>query len=168
MANVLSALGGEIDHAAADGFRSDLYDLIDRCEMPIVHVDLAAVTFINSAGYQALVDGTEYATHHGPRTRPRKPVDAMREGATALRPGQRPSHRRLRTFHLELSHLRPTIDRAIGLTSVALPDRSDVDAVVEVNDAVLEPAFIEEFELRADVVRHARLPPPTTIGNKNR
>src|SRR2546428_3815014 len=35
---------------------------------------------------------------------------------------------------------------------VALPARSDAYAVVEVNDAVSEPALIEKFELRADVV----------------
>jgi hypothetical protein len=38
------------------------------------------------------------------------------------------------------------------LPGVALPARSDAYAVVEVNDAVSEPAFIEKFELRADVV----------------
>ena len=35
---------------------------------------------------------------------------------------------------------------------VALPARSDAYAVVEVNDAVSEPALIEKFELHADVV----------------
>jgi hypothetical protein len=39
---------------------------------------------------------------------------------------------------------------------------------VEVNDAVSEPAFIEKFELRADVSGRACLPPPTAIGHKNR
>ncbi len=38
------------------------------------------------------------------------------------------------------------------MPGVALPARSDADAVVEVNDAVSEPALIEKFELRADVV----------------
>jgi len=38
------------------------------------------------------------------------------------------------------------------LRGVALPARSDTYAVVEVNDAVSEPALIEKFELRADVV----------------
>jgi len=39
-----------------------------------------------------------------------------------------------------------------SLPGVALPARSDAYAVVEVNDAVSEPALIEKFELRADVV----------------
>ena len=65
MANVVSALCGEIDLATADAFRSDLYDLIDRCELPIVHVDFAAVTFMDSAGYHALVEATEYGSRRG-------------------------------------------------------------------------------------------------------
>ena len=65
MANVLSALCGEIDIATADAFRSDLHDLIGRCDRPIVHVDLAAVTFMDSAGYHALVTATEYASDRG-------------------------------------------------------------------------------------------------------
>jgi hypothetical protein len=36
--------------------------------------------------------------------------------------------------------------------SVALPARSDAYAVVQVNDAALEPAFIEELEFCSDVV----------------
>ena len=39
-----------------------------------------------------------------------------------------------------------------SLPRVALPARSDAYAVVEVNDAVSEPALIDKFELRADVV----------------
>lgn len=39
----------------------------------------------------------------------------------------------------------------------ALAARSDVHAVVEVNDAVSEPAFIEKFELRTDVVSQGAL-----------
>jgi hypothetical protein len=35
---------------------------------------------------------------------------------------------------------------------VALPARSDAYAVVEMNDAVSEPALIEKFELGADAV----------------
>jgi hypothetical protein len=38
------------------------------------------------------------------------------------------------------------------LPGIALPARSDAHAVVEVNDAVSEPAFIEKFELRAAIV----------------
>jgi hypothetical protein len=39
---------------------------------------------------------------------------------------------------------------------------------VEVNDAAREAAFVEELERRADVLRSAGLPPPTTIGVRNR
>ena len=38
-----------------------------------------------------------------------------------------------------------------------MPAGSDAYAVVEVNDAVSEPALIEKFELRADVVWHGAL-----------
>ena len=65
MADILSALRGEIDIATADAFRSDLNDLIGRCDPPIVHVDLAAVTFMDSAGYHALVTATECASQRG-------------------------------------------------------------------------------------------------------
>ena len=65
MAGVPSVVSGEIDLATADEFRFVLHDLIDRCYPPIVHVDLAAVTFIDSAGYHALVEATEYARRRG-------------------------------------------------------------------------------------------------------
>lgn len=64
MANPLSALCGDIDIdiATADAFRSELFDLIDQCDLPTVHVDLAAVTFMDSQGYHALADAHEYAS----------------------------------------------------------------------------------------------------------
>jgi anti-anti-sigma factor len=65
MANVVSALCGDIDRSTVAAFRSDLYGLIDRCEQPIVHVDFAAVTFMDSAGYHALVEATEYGSRRG-------------------------------------------------------------------------------------------------------
>src|SRR6266496_100713 len=43
------------------------------------------------------------------------------------------------------------------LLAAAMPSRSDAYAVVEVNDAVSEPVLVEEFELRADVVRQCAL-----------
>ena len=93
MATVLSALRGEIDFATADAFRSGLYDLIDRCDLPIVHVDLRAVTFLDSAGYHALVEATEYGSRHGHVVVLQDAVRAMRQDAPTLRPGQRTSHR---------------------------------------------------------------------------
>jgi anti-anti-sigma factor len=65
VANVPSAPSGEIDVASAGTFRSDLYQIIDRCDAQIVHVDLHAVTFMDSAGYHALVDADEYAVRNG-------------------------------------------------------------------------------------------------------
>jgi hypothetical protein len=50
----------------------------------------------------------------------------------------------------------------------AVPSWSDAYAVLEVNDAASEPALVEELELHADVLGSARLPPPTTIGARNR
>jgi anti-anti-sigma factor len=65
MANVTLEVSGEIDFATADAFRSRLYEIIDRSDAPPVFVDLAAVTFIDSAGYHALVAADEYATRRG-------------------------------------------------------------------------------------------------------
>jgi anti-anti-sigma factor len=65
MADVPSAVCGEIDLATADAFRADIYQIIDRSDAPAVFVDLAAVTFIDSAGYHALVDADEYAIRSG-------------------------------------------------------------------------------------------------------
>jgi len=61
MANALPELCGEIDHATAEAFRSGLYQVIDGADAPIVPIDLAAVTFIDSAGYHALVAADQYA-----------------------------------------------------------------------------------------------------------
>jgi anti-anti-sigma factor len=65
MANVLPVVSGEIDVGTADAFRAGLYEIIDRSDAPRVFVDLAAVTFIDSAGYHALVDADEYAIRSG-------------------------------------------------------------------------------------------------------
>lgn len=64
MAILTSALCGEIDLATADAFRDNLYEMIDQCDVPIVRVDLRAVTFIDSAGFHAFVDANEYAIRH--------------------------------------------------------------------------------------------------------
>src|SRR4051794_7971429 len=47
--------------------------------------------------------------------------------------------------------------RTAGTDPLAMSDRSHADAVVEVNDAVSEAAFIEELELRAHVASQRAL-----------
>jgi hypothetical protein len=42
-------------------FHADLYDAIGSSAEEVVIVDCAGVTFVGSAGYQALVEATEYA-----------------------------------------------------------------------------------------------------------
>ena len=61
MANVPSDPSGDIDMSTADAFRDNLYEIIDLCDVPIVRVDLQAVTFMDSAGYHALLEADEYA-----------------------------------------------------------------------------------------------------------
>ena len=56
---------GEIDMATAPAFRSNLRDTIDNSDEAYVSVDCSGVTFIDSAGYHALVDGTKYAARRG-------------------------------------------------------------------------------------------------------
>lgn len=61
MATETSALCGDIDRSTADAFRDGLYQSIDEADAAIVEIDLAGVTFMDSAGYQAVVDANEYA-----------------------------------------------------------------------------------------------------------
>ncbi len=56
---------GEIDTAAAPSFDADLHDAIDNASEALVNVDCSGLTFIDSAGYHALVDATNYAARHG-------------------------------------------------------------------------------------------------------
>ena len=65
VANVLSTLRSEIDISTADAFRDDLYQIVDQCDVPIVRVDLHAVTFMDGAGFHALIDADEYAIRRG-------------------------------------------------------------------------------------------------------
>ena len=65
MGSIPSALCGEVDLATAGAFRADLYTSVDRCDTPLVVIDLGDVTFIDSAGFHALVDATEYALGRG-------------------------------------------------------------------------------------------------------
>ena len=61
MATETSALCGDIDRSTADAFRDGLYRSIDAADGAIVEIDLSGVTFMDSAGYQAVVDANEYA-----------------------------------------------------------------------------------------------------------
>jgi anti-anti-sigma factor len=56
---------GEIDTATAPSFHADLHDAIDNADEAFVHVDCSGLTFIDSAGYHALVDATSYAVGRG-------------------------------------------------------------------------------------------------------
>jgi anti-anti-sigma factor len=56
---------GAFDTATASSFRADLHDAIDDADEAFVHVDCSGLTFIDSAGYRALVDATSYASRRG-------------------------------------------------------------------------------------------------------
>ena len=56
---------GEVDRATAAVFQDRLYDAIDNSADEVVIVDCSAVTFMDSTGYHALVNATEYAFRHG-------------------------------------------------------------------------------------------------------
>lgn len=56
---------GEIDMATAPALQIELFDCIERADEPLVNVDCAGVTFMDSAGYHALVRATEYAAQRG-------------------------------------------------------------------------------------------------------
>jgi anti-anti-sigma factor len=55
----------EIDRATAPAFSADLQSTIDEADTPYVVVDCSGVTFMDSAGYHALVDATAYAVKRG-------------------------------------------------------------------------------------------------------
>lgn len=56
---------GEIDTATATAFDAELHDAIDNADEAFVNVDCSGLTFIDSAGYHALVDATNYAVRRG-------------------------------------------------------------------------------------------------------
>jgi len=58
-------LFGEIDIATAPAFNTDLRDAIDNSDEALVSVDCSGVTFMDSAGYRALVEATQYAVRRG-------------------------------------------------------------------------------------------------------
>jgi anti-anti-sigma factor len=56
---------GDIDTATAAAFNANLHDTIDNSDEAFVSVDCSGVTFIDPAGYDALVDATNYAVRRG-------------------------------------------------------------------------------------------------------
>jgi len=58
----LSSLCGEIDRSTVAAFREGLYRSIDAAaDGAIVEIDLSGVTFMDSAGYCAIVEANAYA-----------------------------------------------------------------------------------------------------------
>ncbi|HEY5170332.1 MAG TPA: STAS domain-containing protein [Acidimicrobiia bacterium] len=55
----------EIDRSTVASFHAHLRDAIDSSDEALVSIDCSGVTFMDSAGYRALVDATRYATRHG-------------------------------------------------------------------------------------------------------
>ncbi len=49
---------GEIDRSTVASFHAHLRDAIDTSDEAVVGIDCSGVTFIDSAGYRALVDTT--------------------------------------------------------------------------------------------------------------
>jgi anti-anti-sigma factor len=56
---------GEIDWSTAARFHAHLRDAIDSSDEALVSLDCSSVTFMDSAGYRALVDATRYAGRRG-------------------------------------------------------------------------------------------------------
>lgn len=56
---------GEIDMATASAFADGVCAVIDGSDEASVVVDCSDVTFLDSAGYHALVDATQYAVERG-------------------------------------------------------------------------------------------------------
>lgn len=56
---------GEIDLFTAPRFSAGIHDAIDRSDNALVAVDCSGVTFMDSSGYEVLVDATDYAARHG-------------------------------------------------------------------------------------------------------
>ena len=56
---------GALDATTAPSFNTDLHDAIDNADEAFVNVDCSGLTFIDSAGYHALVNATNYAVRPG-------------------------------------------------------------------------------------------------------
>ena len=59
------AASGEIDMETAPAFAIDLRECIESADETLVSVDCAGVTFMDSAGYHALLGATRHAAHQG-------------------------------------------------------------------------------------------------------
>ena len=58
---------GEIDLATAPTCRATLRDTIDHSDVESVVVDCTGLTFMDSQGFHALVNASEYAIRHATR-----------------------------------------------------------------------------------------------------
>jgi anti-anti-sigma factor len=56
---------GDIDGATGPAFSAALRGTIDNSDQTLVSVDCSGVTFMDPAGYHALVDATRYAARRG-------------------------------------------------------------------------------------------------------
>jgi len=59
------AANGEIDMETAPAFAIDLRECIENADEPLVSVDCAGVTFMDSAGYHVLLGATRHAARQG-------------------------------------------------------------------------------------------------------
>jgi anti-anti-sigma factor len=57
--------GREIDMATGAVLLSELREVVDGSDKAIVIVDCSGITFMDSAGFHALADATEYAARRG-------------------------------------------------------------------------------------------------------
>ena len=55
---------GEIDLTTAPSLSADLHDTIDHSDVEVVVVDCTGLTFIDSAGFHALLEASVYAVEH--------------------------------------------------------------------------------------------------------
>ena len=67
------AVIGDIDAGSGPAFRAFLRDAIDASDRGLVSVDCSGVTFMDPAGYHALVDATRYAARLGHTLAIRRP-----------------------------------------------------------------------------------------------
>lgn len=71
------AASGEIDIATAPDFAVDLRECIERADEVLIGIDCSGVTFVDSAGYHALVDATAYAALRGRSLEIRNPPPSV-------------------------------------------------------------------------------------------